>query len=74
MVQGLWPALYRVPLFGDVHQGQVQQLDRGSFPNEEAAIKLLYLALMNVAKKWAHDTGLATGPEPLRDSLGRPLP
>jgi putative transposase len=25
---------------------------RGSFPNEEAAIKLLYLALMNVAKKW----------------------
>jgi putative transposase len=25
---------------------------RGSFPNEEAAIKLLYLALVNVAKKW----------------------
>jgi putative transposase len=25
---------------------------RCSFPNEEAAIKLLYLALMNVAKKW----------------------
>jgi putative transposase len=25
---------------------------RGSFPNEEAALKLLYLALMNVAKKW----------------------
>lgn len=25
---------------------------RGSFPNEEAAIKLLYLALRNVAKKW----------------------
>jgi putative transposase len=25
---------------------------RGSFPNEEAAIKLLYLALQNVAKKW----------------------
>jgi putative transposase len=25
---------------------------RGSFPNEEAAIKLLYLALANVAKKW----------------------
>jgi putative transposase len=25
---------------------------RGSFPNEEAAIKLLYLALLNVAKKW----------------------
>jgi putative transposase len=25
---------------------------RGSFPNEESAIKLLYLALRNVAKKW----------------------
>ena len=25
---------------------------RGSFPNEEAAMKLLYLALLNVAKKW----------------------
>src|SRR5664279_6130639 len=25
---------------------------RGSFPNEDAAIRLLYLALMNVAKKW----------------------
>ena len=25
---------------------------RGSFPNEEAAIKLLYLALRNVAKQW----------------------
>jgi transposase-like protein len=25
---------------------------RGAFPSEEAAIKLLYLALRNVAKKW----------------------
>ncbi len=25
---------------------------RGSFPNEEAARKLLYLALRNVSKKW----------------------
>jgi putative transposase len=25
---------------------------RGSFPNEEAALKLLYLALTNVSKKW----------------------
>jgi putative transposase len=25
---------------------------RGSFPNEDAAIKLLYLALRNLAKKW----------------------
>lgn len=27
--------------------------NRGSFPNEEAAFKLLYLALRNVAKKWS---------------------
>jgi putative transposase len=26
--------------------------NRGSFPNEEAAMKLLYLALRNVSKKW----------------------
>jgi putative transposase len=25
---------------------------RGSFPNQEAALKLLYLALRNAAKKW----------------------
>ena len=25
---------------------------RGSFPNQEAAFKLLYLALENAAKKW----------------------
>jgi putative transposase len=25
---------------------------RGSFPGEEAALKLLYLALRNVSKKW----------------------
>ena len=25
---------------------------RGSFPNEEAAMKLLYLALRNASKKW----------------------
>jgi transposase-like protein len=26
--------------------------NRGSFPNDEAAIKLLYLALKNIMKKW----------------------
>ncbi|EQA64233.1 transposase, mutator-like family protein [Leptospira alexanderi serovar Manhao 3 str. L 60] len=26
--------------------------NRGSFPNDEAAIKLLYLALNNMSKKW----------------------
>jgi putative transposase len=30
---------------------------RGSFPNEEAAMKLLYLALKNVAKKWSFIQG-----------------
>lgn len=32
---------------------------RGSFPNDEAVIKLFYLALINIAKKWSI---------PLRDS------
>lgn len=27
---------------------------KGHFPNDEAAIKLLYLALRNVERKWAH--------------------
>ena len=26
--------------------------NRASFPNEEAAMKLLYMALMNVSRKW----------------------
>jgi transposase-like protein len=26
--------------------------NRGSFPNDEAMIKLLYLALQNISKKW----------------------
>ena len=26
--------------------------DRGSFPNDESVIKLLYLALQNISKKW----------------------
>lgn len=26
--------------------------NRGSFPNDEAALKLLYLALGNISKKW----------------------
>ena len=29
---------------------------RGSFPNDEAAAKLLYLALRNIAKKWTKFT------------------
>ena len=30
---------------------------RGSFPSEEAALKLLYLALTKVAGKWSHVQG-----------------
>ena len=26
--------------------------NRGSFPNDESALKLLYLALRNISKKW----------------------
>lgn len=33
--------------------------NRGSFPNEESAIKLLYLALRNVSKKWSYVQGWA---------------
>jgi len=27
--------------------------NRGSFPNDEAMIKLLYLALQNISKEWS---------------------
>jgi len=27
--------------------------NRGAFPNDEAALKLLYLAMRNAAKKWS---------------------
>jgi len=27
--------------------------NRGSFPNDQAAIKLIYLALKNISQKWA---------------------
>lgn len=30
---------------------------RGSFPNEEAALRLLYMALQNHSKKWSHVQG-----------------
>ena len=29
-----------------------EQIDPGSFPTQEAAFKLLYLALEHIAKKW----------------------
>jgi putative transposase len=33
---------------------------RASFPNEEAALKLIYLALTNVSKKWKPATNWRT--------------
>ena len=42
--------------------------NRGSFPSEEAAMKLLYLALKNVVKKW--DTVQNCSLEPVRNSVG----
>ena len=35
--------------------------NRGSFPTQEAAIKLLYLALQKVSEKWHNGAGLAGG-------------
>jgi transposase-like protein len=29
--------------------------NRGAFPSDEAATKLIYLALRNIAKRWGHD-------------------
>ena len=36
--------------------------NRNSFPNDEAAIELLYMALKNMAKKWTMP--LRDGPKP----------
>lgn len=47
---------------------------RSSFPSEEAAFKLLYLALQNAAKKWTSAfTELESGDESIRYSLRRSL-
>jgi len=43
---------------------------RGSFPSEEAALKLLYLALRNVG----HAPALEAGDEPLSNAVGRTDP
>jgi Transposase, Mutator family len=45
---------------------------RGGFPNEEAALKLLFLALRQAAKKWTMpNPPLARSLEPLHDSVAR---
>jgi putative transposase len=33
--------------------GQFRLTNAGSFPNEEAAMKLLYLAVQNMSRKWS---------------------
>ena len=35
--------------------------NRASFPNDEAALKLLYLALANISKKWTRPIANWTG-------------
>jgi transposase-like protein len=43
--------------------------NRDSFPRQEAAIKLIYLALQNVSPKMAVRTGLARRPLSVHDPL-----
>jgi hypothetical protein len=46
---------------------------RGSFPNDEAVSKLLYLALRNIAKKWTMPVhAWKDGAQPLRHHLRKP--
>ena len=47
---------------------------RGSFPSEEAAIKLLYLALQECRGEWETVQHLEAGAEPLADAVGRSDP
>ena len=45
---------------------------RGDFPNDEAAIKLLYLAICNLEKKWTMSpTLLEPSHSPVRDHVQR---
>jgi putative transposase len=46
--------------------------NRGAFPNEEAAFKLLYLALRNVSKKWSTVQGWREAMRAIRDCVPRP--
>ena len=46
---------------------------RGAFPSEEAALKVMYLALRNVIRKWESDP-LEGGAEPLHSPMGGPHP
>jgi hypothetical protein len=48
---------------------------RSSFPNDEAVLKLLYLALRNIEKRW-NDAApkLEVRPQSVRDPVRRPRP
>ena len=44
--------------------------NRGHFPNDEAATKLLYLALRNVTAKWKERRpGVEASPHTVRDTV-----
>lgn len=49
---------------------------RGSFPSEQAALKLLYMALKNVVAKWQRERRalLERGAEPVHGAMGGPDP
>ena len=47
---------------------------RVAFPSEEAALKVMYLALRNVIRKWEPFNPLEGGAELLHPPLGRPHP
>lgn len=48
---------------------------RGHFPTDEAANKLIWLALRNITAEWGQSgASLEGGDEPVRDPLRRPLP
>ena len=42
---------------------------RGDFPSDDAATKLIWLALQNTAAGWGRSARLEGGDEPIRDPL-----
>jgi len=66
--------LYTTNMLENVHR-QLRKIikTRGHFPNDEAAAKLLWLALRNITLKWVSKNAAWDGDEPLRHPLRRAL-
>jgi mutator family transposase len=47
--------------------------NRGHFPSDEAATKLIYLVLHNIIKKWETAYYLETGSQPICDQIWRKI-